>query len=124
LESPDELLSWSDEEVESEILCHLPASTLFVCDWHDGVWSARVESGGSLAFAFEHVDRRMALYAVYGHLWLRGHRPPPPGSQWDVSAPRPTIVSVTRHVQSSLADPEDLDPVQVASVYGLSSQKG
>lgn len=124
MESPDQLLSWTDEEVAREIRRQLPASATFVCEWRGGTWTARLESDGAVTFTIEHIDHRMALYAVYGHLWLRDHRPPPQGSLWDASTPRPTTASVTRYVQSSFPDPEDLDPAQVASVYGLSPKKG
>lgn len=67
----------------------------------------------------------MALYALYGQLWLKSHRSPS-GTQWDPGALRPSVASVTRYVQENLPDPEDLDPSQVAAVYGLTSrsQKG
>jgi hypothetical protein len=125
LEAPDKLLSWTDEEIEREIQRHLPVSCAFSCKWREGSWRARVESDdASVALEVENIDRRMAFYAVYGHLWLRNHRSEP-GSQWDSTTPRPTVASVTRYVQSSIAEPEDLDPDHVASVYGLSpSQKG
>jgi hypothetical protein len=118
---PDELLSWTDEEVEHEIVRHVIA---YICEWRDGAWCVCIEVEGGAAFAAEHVDRRMALYDVYGHLWMKDHRGPAPGSPWDFSTPRPTVASVTQQVHSILEDPADVDPAEVASVYGLSSQKG
>lgn len=92
----------------------------FRCEWAEGLWIARIldATDGQVLHEYKSVDRRLVLYAVYGHLWLKGHQTQP-GSQWDASVPRPSVTSVTRHVHSTLADPEDLDPSQVAAVYGL-----
>src|SRR5690606_24684793 len=121
LEPPDLLLTWTEAEIEHEICRQLPPSAAFVCQRTGSGWDVRIELAGEPDSLFEHVDKRMALYAAYGHLWLRRQRPTPQGSQWDASVPRPTVASVNQYVQTTFADPEDLDPAQVASVYGLAS---
>jgi len=114
------LASWTDAEIEREIRRLMTPPLSFACEWDEGVWRARIfdAAAGLILHEDESVDRRLALYAVYGHLWLKDHRSQP-GSQWDASAPRPSVASVTRYVHSTLADPADLDPAQVAAVYGL-----
>lgn len=112
-------LSWSDEQLEHEIVQHVPEPLEFVCEWREDHWSARIESGGEALHAAAHVDRRTALYSVYGFLWLREQTPPIPGSAWDPNGARPSIASVSRYVQSMVAEPEDLDPEQIAAVYGI-----
>ena len=112
-------LSWTDAQLEHEIARHVPESLEFFCEWRNVVWSARIESGSDVVHVSEHVDRRTALYAVYGYLWLKDAPPPVAGSSWDPGAARPTTASVSRYVQSLIADPDDLDPDQVAAVYGI-----
>ena len=116
---PDATLAWSDAQLEAEISDHIPEDAEFVCEWLNDVWSARVERQGEAVHAATHLDRRMALYEVYGVLWLSlqpvATRPTP----WDPTLPRPTVASVSQYIRSQLADPEDLDPVEVAAVYGV-----
>lgn len=128
MEPLDELLSWTDAQIEVEVASHVEEGLEFVCEWRDGVWSARIEAVASpdaiprVLHAVENVDRRMALYDIYGYLWLRNHVAPA-GSRWDATTPRPTIVSVTQQVHGRVADPEDVDPDEVAAVYGIPRSK-
>lgn len=125
----DEILSWSDARIEAEIARGVPEDSDFVCEWEDTHWSARIEvlsptEPATVLHIVEHIDRRMALYAVYGYLWMKGKPPPEPGSAWDPSSSRPTVASVSEFVRSMVADPEDLNPEEVAAVYGFPSTKG
>lgn len=126
--APDELLSWTETQIEDEIRRIAPVDSELVCDWREGGWSARLErsseQGSAVLQASLHVDRRMALYDVYGHLWLERQPRSPGASVWDTSAARPTTASVSRYVQAKYRDPEDLDPAEVAAVYGIPPSEG
>lgn len=124
--SPDEIYTWSDSQIEGEIATTLPEGVELVCSWKDGLWSVRGElvEGGevSVLWAHEHLDRRMALLNTYAALWLKDKPPVPEDSPWSTERPRPTRQSVAQYVRRrQVSDPEDLDPSEVASVYGVSS---
>lgn len=121
--APDELLAWTDAEIEDEIRRLAPADSDLVCEWQEGAWSVRLVQLSGALHASLHVDRRMALYDVYGHLWLERQPGASTGSAWSVASSRPTTASVSRYVRSRYGDPEDLDPSEVAAVYGLPSSK-
>lgn len=120
---PDETLSWTDAQLEFAIARNMPNGTEFVCEGVPGGWSARIErlepDGLRIVHAVESIDRRMVLYDVYGYLWLRGRPAPRKGSIWDPTTPRPTRAAVTQLVHERLEDPEDLNPEEVAAVYGV-----
>lgn len=122
---PDETLAWTDAQIEFEIARHIPDNAEFVCEWLENLWSARVErrveSDVHVVVASEHFDRRMVLYDVYGLLWLQAQPRPTRPSIWDPTTARPTVASVSSYVQSRVEDPEDLDPKEVAAVYGIRS---
>jgi hypothetical protein len=123
LETPDNIVSWSDHQIEVEIASALH-DLEFVCEWVRPVWSARIETSvpegqkPSLIHAAESADRRMALLDVYGYLWLKEQRAPVRGSLWDPEQERPRQAPV-RNIGPAVADPEDLDPDQIAAVYGI-----
>jgi hypothetical protein len=120
---PDETLAWTDAQIEFEIARQLLDDSELVCEWQDCMWAVRIERHVAgevqLVHSVAHIDRRMALYDVYGLLWLQGQPRPVGPSMWDPTTPRPTAVSVARYVQSILGDPDDLDPKEVAAVYGI-----
>lgn len=120
---PDETLSWHDDELEFEIARSTPESSEFVCEWRDGGWSARVEridqGETRVLHAVVHMDRRMALYDMYGHLWLQSQPVPAKGSVWDPTTPRPSVSAVSRYVHEKWVEPEDLNPEEIAAVYGI-----
>jgi len=120
---PDETLAWTDAQVEAAIVAVLPQGKEFACEWQDGLWVARVESqhDGAVTGVHEavHIDRRMALYEVYAVLWLERQPRPSGPNMWDPNVPRPTRASVSQFIQSRQSDPEDLNPVEVAAVYGV-----
>jgi hypothetical protein len=124
---PDETIAWTDAQIEFEIARQIPDDSEFVCEWQENVWAARVEhrvdGEVQVSLSSVHVDRRMALYDIYGLLWLQGQPRPSGPSAWDPATPRPTVASVSGYVQSRIADPEDLDPEEVAAVYGIGSSQ-
>lgn len=124
---PDETLAWTDAQIEFEIARQIPDDSEFVCEWQEYAWAARIERhvGGDVQVVHSsiHVDRRMALYDVYGLLWLQTQPRPVGPSAWDPTIRRPTVASVSGYVQSLISDPEDLDPKEVAAVYGIGSSQ-
>lgn len=123
--APEEISAWSIEELEAEIHAALPQGwTLSSRHASDGYWEFAVksvteESEPLIRLERENADRRLGLLDVYGWLWLEGLPKPPAGSPW---APRRelTVGIVTGHANvkgSSIPDPEDLDPAEVARVH-------
>lgn len=123
MEAPDELLSWSESQIEIEIVSSLN-DLEFVCEWEGSGWSARIETPVAegerthVIYTAANADRRLALLDVYGYLWLKEQPAPIKGSPWDPEQARPSKAPVPKASQS-VADPEDLDPDQIAAVYGI-----
>jgi len=123
LDSPDETLSWSDEQIEHEIASSV-SDLDFVCEWVGAVWSARIETHAGkgetprILHVSENVDRRLALMDVYGYLWLKEQEGPVKGSLWDPEQPRPVKSAVPKTLVPA-PDPGDLDPNEIVAVYGI-----
>lgn len=123
MESPDDIRAWSDGQIEVEIASSV-GSLDFVCEWVGSAWVARIEVPGSesvepkVVYQGESVDRRLALLNVYGYLWLKEQPAVAQGSMWDPTGRRPGQAPVRKREQD-IRDPEDLDPEQVAAVYGI-----
>lgn len=121
--TPEEISAWSAEEIRAEIQGLLPAGWKVASDQDNGgFWYICIErpgEEGSIAEIEEaHADERMALLNVFGRLWLK--RLPAVGeeSPWrrrqDLSRAGVTA-AVSRG--SSIPDPGDLDPNEIATVY-------
>lgn len=118
MQSPDDARAWSDSQIEGEIARSVGALD-FVCEWVGAAWVARIEApAGEVVYQGESVDRRLALLNVYGYLWLKEQPPVVQGSVWDPTTARPGQAPVPKPAQS-IPDPEDLDPDEVAAVYGI-----
>jgi hypothetical protein len=88
-----------------------------------GYWSLRLQSVGAdqnpvLEVEREHADQRLALLDVFGWLWLRTMPQPSADSPW-VRRHDPVLPVVQRTTVkgSHIADPEDLDPAEIALVH-------
>lgn len=108
--------TWTEGRLQDEIAQLLPKGTLLVSSLEDTTWvlSLVQELGGSLLWEVEHYDKRLALFEVYGRLWLERESP---SGAWSPRKSRPSLDAVTRRVLSPEPDPGDLDPTEIASVY-------
>lgn len=117
----EEMSAWSDRELSAEILNMLPEGWFLKTDAHtDGYWSVSVDravdSSEPVTEFFEsHIDKRIALLNIYGALVARkGRETIDPN--WVANRH-----SLTKHPvsikSSAIPDPEDLDPLEVESVY-------
>lgn len=115
----DDLSTWSEDRIESEVLENLPADLKFVCKLleESRCWEVSFERpNGEVDWSSGNVDRRLALFEAYGELWARNRKPPV--GVWTPHG-RPTKVSVQQHISQRYGDPADLDPEEIASVYGV-----
>lgn len=121
MKSPDDIRAWSDRQIELEIKSSVGALE-FVCEWVGTAWVVRLAPPGSetaqVVYEGESSDRRLALLNAYAHLWLMGQPPAVEGSVWHPAKGRPGQAPVPKPAQR-IADPEDLDPQEVAAVYGI-----
>jgi len=120
---------WPEDRVVHEIeRLLLPSERLFECHWsgESNLWVVQIfqkqEDGakGDLVWSGANFDRRFALFEVFGYLWLETTRP---SVGWREPSTRPTKVSVTQHMAEKYSGPEDLDPDEVALVYGRKSKR-
>ena len=116
---------WTEGRIQEEITKLLPPDTYLSCDNKDGLsWTVslvrEVETGDEEAkseglWSHNQIDKRMALFEAYGHLWLKTQQPS--DLMWTPKASSLNKSSVLKYATSKEADPEDLDPDEVASVY-------
>lgn len=115
----DEILTWTNADVRMQIGKLLPEGWTFTCnlDQENHFWVAEVKNeDGEVSWGTFNPDERLALLAVFGHMWSKSHKRPAPGTPW---GPRRQEL-IRRYVTSRVErppDPEDLDPEEVASVY-------
>lgn len=118
-----EMHTWSDDRIEAEIehlLEDFPTKLVFHIggETYWDVWFEQ-EADPKILWRGGHLDRRLALFEAYGYLWLQMNKAPT--GVWAPPANRPTVREVSQHVAERYSDPEDLDPKEVASVYGRNS---
>ncbi len=118
--TPEEVSAWSFEEILAETQALLPKGSAAEVRHHSGgYWVAFVErstpEGKVVDGEEENPDRRLAPLNLYGKVWLGSLPTPGGGSPW-VRRRELNREAVTR-MATGIADPEDLDPAEVASVY-------
>ena len=107
---------WPLERIEAEIWALLEEGHSFVCEPTSEGWVVRVEdSAEAVIWEGGHIDHRLALFEAYGYLRWQKHTPT---GAWASARPRPTIAEVVQRASEQIGDPEDLDPAEVALVYG------
>lgn len=114
-----DLHTWTEERLEAEIQELLPVGQMLSCQLsvENRCWEVAFrDPEGLVVWSATNIDRRLALFDAYGVLWAskREHT----AGVWSVHA-RPTKASVQQHVAQRYRDPEDLDPEEIASVYGV-----
>lgn len=124
-----EMQQWSEDRLKAEIQALLPDDLILSYTWveADRYWKVeylRVSEGaeegeGTPIWTSGHFDRHQALFDAFGYLWSQKNQP---SVVWQGPSQRPTIASVTQHISEKYADPEDLDPEEIASVYGRSTK--
>jgi hypothetical protein len=123
LEAPEDILGWSDDQIESELASSLSGRAV-VCEWTGSSWSVRIEKAGfdggasRIVYRSDNLDRRLALLEAYGYVWLNEQPSISRGSLWDPERPRPARAPVPRPAEV-IADPPDLDPEEIAAVYRI-----
>ena len=113
-------------EAEMAIRAALPTSLKLVIQQGEGRLEATVLSaeGDELWFGAS-TDRRVLLFNAYGHiLRAAGARPRHPAWQRKGEVQIPTQYGMKSHQGSvSIPDPEDLDPEEILSIYGIHPKK-
>lgn len=120
----DDISSWTEADVLEKLHSLLPEDcALEVVDtgsmW-EGSLVEQLSEGPEdfrIVWVVEDFDKRSVLFRALEKLLPQPELPP--GDPWSPSKPRPTQASVSQFVAEKYADPEDVDPDEVASVYGL-----
>ena len=121
--SVQEMSAWSTAEIRGEIERLLPEGWVFEAGWDREAqqWTSRFyrlepdNDDPVVEWVDWHTDERINLFNAYGYLWVRRQPKPPLDSPW-----RRRKELTTEHVRKKaleLADPPDLDPEEVKSVY-------
>jgi hypothetical protein len=120
--APEEISAWSLDEIRAEIRALLPAGwTATDAKNSGGYWIVTIESPGEYGSVLELVeanaDERLALLNAFGWLWTKSLPKPGGDSPWQ----RRGEVTPPKHAASgsgtSVPDPDDLDPKEIAQVY-------
>ncbi len=122
--SPEEVAAWSLEELRAETLNILPSGWVLVPDHNPlGYWEIRLQSVDAegkqvVELEVSNADQKLALLDVFGWLWFRSAPPPSVDSPW-VRRHDPALPIARQAVikGSHVADPEDLDPAEIALVH-------
>lgn len=112
-----DLHKWTDEDLEAEILRLLPQEQTLSClQKGSALWEASfIGPDEDILWHDEDFSRRGVLFKAYHQVWE-----PPSAQQEEAWAPlreRPTLKAVAQHLSEQFADPEDLDPEAILSVY-------
>ena len=119
--TPEEVSAWSFEEILAEAQELLLDGSKVVYEQHPdgfwGVWVERTTADGVLINCRDtQADRRLAALNVFGQLWLKALPQPNEGSPW-VRRKELSSKAIGSSVFPRIADPEDLDPIEVDLVY-------
>lgn len=125
--SLDDVVLLPVEAAEAAIQAHLPPGLILEIQPDEAFLRARfLMSDGTVIWTGYGSDRRILLFDAYG--WLlqqRGVRPGHPAwvrrSENVVIPPR--YGSKAHQSHTPIPDPEDLNPSEILSVYGISSRK-
>jgi hypothetical protein len=116
--------NWTDADLIDQITSLLDKGTDMVCEPGETAWEVRFERNlvaedgsetSEVLWSGQDITMRGALFQAFAQVWT----PPPtqPGDPWALRPNRPTLRAVADKLSEKYADPEDLDPVEVASVY-------
>jgi len=120
--SIQEISAWSLDEIRGEIERLLPEDWQFRDGWDQNTlcWFVCFERFGEapdpvLIWEDSTSDHRINLLNAFGHLWTKLQPKPQPDSPW--SRQQELTAEHVRQKALELADPEDLDPDEIKSVY-------
>ena len=120
-----DLTTWTEDYLLQQIQNLIPKGHRLQCDPGEHAWEVSVvediageeeEDAPSLKTHWQDHDTtyRNALFKAYHRYWAP---PLQAGDPWSLKANRPTLKAVAHSLSKKYADPEDLDPEEVASVY-------
>jgi len=121
----DDLMVASVPELKDLLRTMLPDSCQLHSDWDPGeglfnVLVRRIGENGIVLWSQSGIDERILLLDLAGWLWFDRLPQPPPGSPWTLrnnrAAPARRPIGLP-HLETSMPDPEDLDPEEVQTVY-------
>lgn len=122
----EEIIQLPLDEAELAVQAQLPPGFSLIFDLTPVEWLARLSGPDQrIVWQASHPDKRILLFDFYG--WFLSHtgvRPKHPA--WNRSgevqiAPRHGVKAHQAHTQ--IPDPEDLDPSEILSVYGIQPRK-
>lgn len=120
--SVEEMSAWSLDEIQGEIRRLLPKDHQFRAGWDPEVlcWHTCFERFGEepdpvVVWEDWNSDERVSLLNAFGQLWAKQQPQLPPDSPWHRR--QELTAEHVRQKALELADPEDLDPDEIKSVY-------
>lgn len=116
--SLEDMQSWSKDEIKAHMVDILPEDTRFHCVWDQPSerFHGWFEREGDVAWDQWGFDERMLLLDAFGWCWTQRQPAGNPDSPWAPRTGRVPMEQVTRKAVR-MTDPEDVDPVEVLSVY-------
>lgn len=123
-----EITAWSLEEARAQANGALPEGWEIRTGQDEGhLWIQVVRPDEKVEWVVEwdsfHFDERTLYLNAFCWLWFR-EQPRPSRSVWAPRRGELTRKNVTQRILSSVADPEDLDPAEVRTVYEEARKKG
>jgi len=119
----EEINHWTVDDINTQILTHLPKGWNFDLQTLPTHWRAAYkDENGVQVWAEEHYALRILLLSAFMWLWQRLN-PTPVHPAWNPSAPRQ--LAPVRHstAQHTIPDPTDLNPAHIRSVYDSHARK-
>lgn len=118
---------WTTEELLAQVRQRLPEDQLLDIKEGDNSWLIRFllpaeGQAPKVIWADEALTSRDALFKAFQRLWAPGQHTV--DGVWSNNAARPSLRAVAQKISKKYADPADLDPDVVASVYSRASDKG
>ena len=120
--SIEQISTWTIQEIVQEIGRILPAGQALVEAVTDGWHVATIERSedATVLWTDRNADRKLVLLNAFGWLWLHNQKPKHPA--WKPrEGNRPARPHPTRGPR--VADPADLDPDEIRSVYEKERKK-
>ncbi len=118
-----EMTAWSLDEVRAHLRRVLPSGWKFEQgEAEEFLWAQILDENGGAIWDHVHMDERLLLLDAFCWLYFRP-QPKPENSVWSERRAELTRRGVMQKVLESVPDPEDLNPEEVRSVYGLDRKK-
>lgn len=116
MDLPEEIHTWTNEQIEAAVRSACPEGLEFDFSLEEGTWVVCfLSEDEQVVWESSNLDPRLALYDAYGYLWAINQ---PQAKAQGVWVPKPQRPKAAVSPKVRVADPEDLDPEEIASVYG------